>query len=100
MTDYITVRVDKERTVDVTDNPHYLTMEDYLKILEETLRGTGGMFFGRPSHPEDIGAAVEFANKNVEAVLSYQVRQWWIDRDEPGPQPKHYSEEPDFPDPY
>jgi hypothetical protein len=61
------------------DNPYYLTMEEYLKILESALGDTIGPGFDRPSHPEDISAAVDTANKHVEAVLAYQVRKWYDD---------------------
>jgi len=63
----------------MTDNPFYLTMEEYLKMLEEVLLATGGGFFSRDSHPEDISAAVETANSHLEAVLAYQTRKWYDD---------------------
>ena len=63
----------------MTDNPYYLTMEEYLKMLQEVLLATGGGFFSRNSHPEDISAAVELANSHLEAVLAYQVRKWYDD---------------------
>jgi hypothetical protein len=62
------------------DNPFYLTMEEYLKMLQEVLIASGGGFFGRPSHPEDISSAVESANGHLEAVLAYQVRKWYDDQ--------------------
>ena len=64
------------------DNPYYLTMEEYLKMLQEVLLATGGGFFSRESHPEDISAAVETANSHLEAVLTYQVRAWY-DKNKP-----------------
>jgi uncharacterized protein (DUF1330 family) len=62
------------------DNPFYLTMEEYLKMLQEVLVATGGGFFSRDNHPEDISAAVESANRHLEAVLAYQVRKWYDDQ--------------------
>jgi hypothetical protein len=62
------------------DNPFYLTMEEYLKMLQEVLLATGGGFFSRPSHPEDISSAVELANSHLEAVLTYQTRKWYDDQ--------------------
>jgi uncharacterized protein (DUF1330 family) len=62
------------------DNPFYLTMEEYLKMLQEVLLATGGGFFSRDSHPEDLSSAVESANSHLEAVLAYQVRKWYDDQ--------------------